>query len=68
MSVIKHTRPVYERLVQVSKIAELDVQTRFFLEGHATRPLEEISVEDTNDFLRQCYYNYAPAENVLEYA
>ena len=61
-------RPVIDRLVQIKDVKDLDEQTRFFLEQHAIHPLEEISVEDTNDFLRECYLNYERPDLSLDYA
>lgn len=46
----------FHKLVQINSVSELDTETREFLESHAIRPLEEIDLVDTNDFLRACYY------------
>lgn len=58
MQKLNFKKPKFYKLVQIESLQDLDLETRRFLEYHATKDLEEISLEDTNDFLRAAYYEY----------
>lgn len=55
MTVIKQPQPRYAYWVQIRDYSELHPHTRAFLEEHATQPLAEISIEDTNQFLARSW-------------
>jgi hypothetical protein len=55
MSTISLPRPKYNYFVQIKDHSELVQDTIDFLESHATKPLNEISVEEINEFLCDSY-------------
>jgi hypothetical protein len=56
MNTIKTTpAPKYNYFVQIKDHQDLREHTLKFLESHATRPLHEISVEEINQFLADCW-------------
>lgn len=55
MKQIKLPQPKYEYWVQIKDHSELHPHTRAFLEQHATVPLDQISVQETNEFLARCW-------------
>lgn len=55
MATINLPRPKYNYWVQIKDHSELVQDTIDFLESHATKPLNEISVEEINTFLADCW-------------
>ena len=51
MVTIKLPSPRYNYLVQIKDHSELVPDTIEFLETHATKPLNQISVDEINEFL-----------------
>ena len=51
MAIINIPRPKYNYFVQIKDHSDLVEHTVKFLETHAVKPLNEISVEDINEFL-----------------
>lgn len=58
MAKLKVQRPMFPREVVLESLSNMDADVREFLEYHATKPLEEIGLEDTNQFLQDAYYSY----------
>jgi hypothetical protein len=51
MATINLPRPKYNYFVQIKDHSELVEDTMNFLEAHATRPLNQISIDEINEFL-----------------
>ena len=55
MATINLPRPKYNYYVQIKDHSDLAEHTVQFLESHATKPLNEISVQEINEFLADCW-------------
>jgi len=55
MAIINIPRPKYNYFVQIKDHSDLAEHTVQFLESHATKPLNEISVQEINEFLADCW-------------
>ena len=58
MSKLKIDLPKFHRLVQISSYDDLDNETMEFLLFHASKPLDQIDIEETNDFLNVAYHRF----------
>ena len=54
-TIVRPAAPKYNYWVQIKDHSELVPHTVEFLESHATRPLNEISVDEINEFLCDCW-------------